>query len=80
MDRLQGDYFKRLRPKLAMHSYSISDKGNIRAVLRWKNGEKARFYHWLSNEEKLRFGKSDYYKEHEPTSGEKEIFEKWLNS
>ena len=69
--RVQGQEFQRIKNTLCMDSYIISSNGNIRVNMKSKlNGKK--FHHWLNNEEKERFLKSDYYKCNEPIIGNKE--------
>lgn len=61
MERLQGYEMRNVRSKLKFISYSESNKGNIRVNLALKDSDKATYYHWLNDEEKERFKKSEYY-------------------
>lgn len=60
--RLQGSEFQRVRPFYQMTSFSISLAGNIRVLLSNKNNPEDKVIHWLNDEEKRTFVKSDYFK------------------
>lgn len=64
MKRLQGKDFYELKSKLKLVDYQASLNGNIRANLALKTSmsNKATYYHWLSDIEKNKFLKSDYFK------------------
>lgn len=65
MKRLQGEKFRNLKNELRLVNYQMSHNRRIRVNLAFKNSnsDKAVYYHWLNNEETVRFLKSDYFKQ-----------------
>lgn len=65
MIRLQGEKFRNLKNELRLVNYQMSHNRRIRVNLALKNSntDKVIYYHWLNNEETVRFLKSDYFKQ-----------------
>lgn len=65
MIRLQGEKFSKLKDELRLVNYQMSHNRRIRVNLALKNSnpDKVIYYHWLNNEETVRFLKSDYFKQ-----------------
>ena len=65
MIRLQGEKFRNLKNELILVNYQMSHNRRIRVNLALKNSnpDKVIYYHWLNNEETVKFLKSDYFKQ-----------------
>lgn len=64
MIRLQGEKFSNLKNELRLVNYQMSHNRRIRVNLALKNSsDKVIYYHWLNNEETVKFLKSDYFKQ-----------------
>lgn len=67
--RLQSREFARMKPILRMKGYYVSGNKEICAIMESINKDNKTVYvHWLNPEEKEKFKKSGYMKQHKPTN------------